>query len=90
MKIRNQDILIPTSMVGNYPNPKWWDSKFARHFTGDQEPPDSLWREALEDAVGAIARDQENAGLDIIADGRLHGGQLRRSGALLLFTALRL
>ena len=40
---------------------------------GDQEPPDSLSREALEDAIGAIAADQEAAGLDIITDGRLHG-----------------
>lgn len=73
MKIRGQDVLIPTSMVGNYPNPRWWDAEFARSFTGDQEPPDALVREALEDAVGAIARDQENAGLDIISDGRMHG-----------------
>lgn len=73
MKLRGQDVLIPTSMVGNYPNPRWWDAEFARAFSGDQEPPDSIWREALEDAVAAIARDQENAGLDIIADGRLHG-----------------
>ncbi len=35
-------------------------------------PPDSLEREALEDAVLAIAHDQEQAGLDIITDGRLH------------------
>src|ERR1019366_3788211 len=27
----------------------------------------------LEDAIGAIAVDQENAGLDIISDGRVHG-----------------
>src|SRR5881275_3134210 len=47
MKIRNQDVLIPTSMVGNYPNPRWWDAEFARDFTGDQEPPDALMREAL-------------------------------------------
>jgi len=73
MKIHGQQVLIPTSMVGNYPNPRWWDAEFARHFTGDQEPPDALVREALEDAVAAIARDQENAGLDIISDGRLHG-----------------
>jgi 5-methyltetrahydropteroyltriglutamate--homocysteine methyltransferase len=73
MRIRNQDVLIPTSMVGNYPNPRWWDAEFARDFTGDQEPPDALMREALEDAVAAIAKDQENAGLDIIADGRIHG-----------------
>ena len=73
MNIRGQQVLIPTSMVGNYPNPRWWDAEFARHFSGDQEPPDALVREALEDAVAAIVKDQENAGLDIIADGRLHG-----------------
>jgi 5-methyltetrahydropteroyltriglutamate--homocysteine methyltransferase len=73
MKIRGNDILIPTSMVGNYPNPRWWDASFARFFQGDQQPPDALQREALEDAVAAIAKDQEIAGLDIITDGRLHG-----------------
>ncbi len=73
MQIRGKDVLLPTSMVGNYPNPRWWDASFVRSFTGDQEPPDSFAREALEDAVGAIALDQENAGLDIISDGRLHG-----------------
>ena len=60
-------------MVGNYPNPRSSDASFARFWSGDQEPPDSLTREALEDAVGAIAADQEAAGLDIITDGRLHG-----------------
>jgi 5-methyltetrahydropteroyltriglutamate--homocysteine methyltransferase len=60
-------------MVGNYPNPRWWDASFARHFEGDREPPDSLSREALEDAIGAIANDQLRAGLDIISDGRVHG-----------------
>jgi 5-methyltetrahydropteroyltriglutamate--homocysteine methyltransferase len=73
MQIRGKDILIPTSMVGNYPNPRWWDASFARYWSGDQEPPDSMTREALEDAVAALAVDQENAGLDIISDGRIHG-----------------
>jgi hypothetical protein len=73
MEIGQQNIVIPTSMVGNYPNPRWWDASFARYWSGDQEPPDSLTREALEDAIGAIATDQEAAGLDIITDGRLHG-----------------
>lgn len=65
-------VLIPTSMVGNYPNPRWWDAEFSRHFKGDRQPPDAMWREALEDAMAAIVTDQVNAGLDIIADGRLH------------------
>lgn len=73
MKIRGQEVLIPTSMVGNYPNPRWWDASWGRHFRGDQEPPDAMNREALEDAIGAIALDQERAGLDVIADGRVHG-----------------
>jgi len=73
MKIGNQEILIPTSMVGNYPNPRWWDATFARTFTGDQQPPDSMSQEALEDAMAAMVADQEAAGLDIISDGRLQG-----------------
>jgi methionine synthase II (cobalamin-independent) len=73
MRIGGQEVLIPTSMVGNYPNPRWWDASFARYFRGDQEPPDAMNREALEDAVAAVALDQEKAGLDIISDGRVHG-----------------
>nr|BBD50134.1 epoxyalkane:CoM transferase [Haliea sp. ETY-M] len=72
MKIRGEEILIPTSMVGNYPNPRWWDASWGRHFRGDQEPPDSMNREALEDVIAAVALDQEKAGLDIISDGRVH------------------
>lgn len=71
MKIRDQEITLPTSMVGNYPNPRWWDAYFARYFTGEQLPPDSLEREALEDAILALAHDQESAGLDIITDARV-------------------
>ncbi|PKO84706.1 MAG: 2-hydroxypropyl-CoM lyase [Betaproteobacteria bacterium HGW-Betaproteobacteria-11] len=73
MKLNGIEVLIPTSMVGNYPNPRWWDATFSRHFTGDQQPPDAIWQEALEDVVGAMVGDQEQAGLDIISDGRVHG-----------------
>src|SRR2546423_15195760 len=73
MLIRDQEIMLPTSMVGNYPNPRWLDANFARFFTGDQHPPDSLEREALEDVISALAHDQESAGLDIISDGRVQG-----------------
>jgi len=73
MKIDNQNILIPTGMVGKCPNPRWWDASFAGHFTGDQQPPDSMWQEALDDVITRLAREQEAAGLDIISDGRVHG-----------------
>ena len=74
MRVGDQDILIPTSMVGNYPNPRWWDAGPVRAWHGDQEPPDSFNQEAFEDAMAALVSDQEHAGLDIVSDGRLHGG----------------
>jgi 5-methyltetrahydropteroyltriglutamate--homocysteine methyltransferase len=73
MRVGNQEILIPTSMVGNYPNPRWWDAGPVRDWAGDQEPPDAFIREAFEDAMQVLVHDQESAGLDIITDGRLHG-----------------
>ncbi|MCY4642977.1 MAG: 2-hydroxypropyl-CoM lyase, partial [Gammaproteobacteria bacterium] len=73
MKIRNEEVLIPTSIVGNYPNPRWWDTLWATNFSGDQAPPDAKEREALEDAIATMAHDQEMAGLDIISDGRVQG-----------------
>jgi len=60
-------------MVGNYPNPRWWDANFARFFTGDQNPPDSLEQEALEDVMASLVNDQETARLDIISDARVQG-----------------
>ena len=35
---------------------------------------DSISKEAFEDAVGAIVQDQEAAGLDVISDGKVYGG----------------
>jgi 5-methyltetrahydropteroyltriglutamate--homocysteine methyltransferase len=60
-------------MVGNYPNPRWWDAGPVRDWAGDQDPPDAFIREALQDAMTALVKDQEIAGLDIITDGRLQG-----------------
>jgi hypothetical protein len=58
MLIRGQEIMLLTSMVGSYPNPHWWDAYFARFWTGDQRPPDSLEREALATSISK----QEGAG----------------------------
>ncbi len=74
MLIGQENILLPTTMVGNYPNPRWYDG-----YSHSKLPPgalvyDSLTREAYEDAVLAVVHDQEAAGLDIISDGRVHGG----------------
>lgn len=73
MRVGDREILIPTSMVGNYPNPRWWDAGPVRDWSGNQEPPDSFRQEAFQDAMTSLAADQERAGLDIVTDGRLHG-----------------
>jgi 5-methyltetrahydropteroyltriglutamate--homocysteine methyltransferase len=88
MLIAGRDLLLPTTMVGNYPNPSWYvDQPWAvfpdeagaaavRARPGHPAAvdPAALPREAFLDAVASIVRDQEEAGLDVIADGRVYGG----------------
>ena len=72
-------VLLPTSLVGSYPQPEWLidRKKLAGRF-----PPRTrareLWRvspeflgEAQDDATILAIRDQERAGLDIITDGEI-------------------
>ena len=72
-------MLLPTSLVGSYPQPDWLidRKKLAGRF-----PPRTrvkeLWRvapefleEAQDDATILAIRDQERAGLDIITDGEI-------------------
>lgn len=71
MQIGGQDILLPTMMVGNYPNPRWWDGAPWATVPVTQFAADSISYEAFVDALAALVRDQEQAGLDIISDARL-------------------
>ncbi len=74
MRIGSQDVLLPTTMVGNYPNPRWYDGQPFAVYPQGEFVYDAISREAFEDAVGAIVRDQETAGIDVISDGRVYGG----------------
>lgn len=73
------NILLPTSLVGSYPQPDWLidREKLAGRF-----PPrvraTELWRvapewldQAQDDATLLAIRDQERAGIDIITDGEM-------------------
>jgi len=74
MQVRDEQVLLPTTMVGNYPNPRWYDGQgFAVYPKGDFIY-DSISQEAFDDAVATIVHDQEAAGLDIISDGKVYGG----------------
>jgi 5-methyltetrahydropteroyltriglutamate--homocysteine methyltransferase len=74
MRVGSQDVLLPTTMVGNYPNPRWYDGNAFATFPKGEFVYDAISREAFEDAVAAVVHDQEAAGLDVIADGKVYGG----------------
>src|SRR6202034_4626426 len=71
--------LIPTSLVGSYPQPEWL---IDRQKLGHRMPPRTraaeLWRvapefleQAQDDATILAIRPQERAGLDILTDGEI-------------------
>ena len=73
----NASSVLPTSLVGSYPQPDWL---IDREGLARQTPPRvrmrELWRvapewltQAQEDATLLAVRDQESAGLDIVTDG---------------------
>ncbi|MGH9024299.1 MAG: cobalamin-independent methionine synthase II family protein, partial [Acidimicrobiia bacterium] len=77
MRVGNQEMLLPVTMVGNYPEPRWWRGQaFARYpGTPGKLVFDSISEEAYQDCIQSIVRDQERAGLDIVADGRVFDGE---------------
>ncbi|HSS90779.1 MAG TPA: hypothetical protein VLL69_15800, partial [Streptosporangiaceae bacterium] len=74
MLVGGQDVLLPITMVGNYPNPRWYDGHAFATLPKGEFIHDSISKEAFEDTVGAIVHDQEAAGLDVICDGKVYGG----------------
>jgi 5-methyltetrahydropteroyltriglutamate--homocysteine methyltransferase len=71
--------VLPTSLVGSYPQPGWLiDREALRECLPPRIPAPELWRveppeleEAFDDATLTAIRDQERAGLDIITDGEI-------------------
>jgi methionine synthase II (cobalamin-independent) len=67
----NVEIPLPTTMVGSYPRPRWYDyqlhgADFLHAIKLEER------REAFEDATLAVICEQEQAGLDIVTDGQMH------------------
>jgi len=73
------DILLPTSLVGSYPQPEWLvDRENLRGRFPPRVRALEMWRvdpkylqEAQDDATLIAIRDQERAGIDIITDGEM-------------------
>ncbi|MGH9690174.1 MAG: uroporphyrinogen decarboxylase family protein [Candidatus Acidiferrales bacterium] len=72
-------ILLPTSLVGSYPQPDWLiDRQKLRGRMPPRVRASDLWRvapewleQAQDDATLLAIRDQERAGLDILTDGEI-------------------
>ncbi len=62
--------LLPTTMVGSYPRPRWFDYQLAGR---DVRTAFKLLEheEAYADAVRAVVGDQQEAGLDVVTDGQM-------------------
>jgi 5-methyltetrahydropteroyltriglutamate--homocysteine methyltransferase len=79
MGLMARDLLLPTTLVGSYPQPEWL---IDRQRLAGRFPPRvralELWRipepylaEAQDDATLMAIKAQEDAGLDIISDGEI-------------------
>jgi len=69
-------MLLPTTLVGSYPQPNWLIDRERLSKSVPRVRAQDLWRieealleEAQDDATLVAIRDQERAGLDIITDG---------------------
>jgi 5-methyltetrahydropteroyltriglutamate--homocysteine methyltransferase len=73
------DELIPTTLVGSYPQPAWLVDKDILLGSGPPRvrmhevwrPEDDLLEEAQDDATLVALHDQERAGIDIVTDGEI-------------------
>ncbi|PYN02018.1 MAG: 5-methyltetrahydropteroyltriglutamate--homocysteine methyltransferase [Candidatus Rokuibacteriota bacterium] len=71
--------VLPTTVVGSFPQPEWLIDREALLASGvPRVPRPSLWRvpdarmtEAQDDAVRLAVRDMERAGVDIVSDGEV-------------------
>ncbi len=64
------DVLLPTTMVGSYPRPRWFRQQLHGRDVLDAFK-DFEHHEAFTDATRSVLRDQELAGLDVVTDGQM-------------------
>jgi 5-methyltetrahydropteroyltriglutamate--homocysteine methyltransferase len=72
MPTKVTDVLLPTTMIGSYPKPRWYQ----KYNLGGADilewwKLEEHWH-AYRDATSACIKDQELAGLDIVTDGQMH------------------
>lgn len=69
MKIRGQDVLLPTTIVNSLPRPIFMEGRVFLEGVHAREFPSFRVRELYRAAVALAVKDQLDAGLDIVVDG---------------------
>jgi 5-methyltetrahydropteroyltriglutamate--homocysteine methyltransferase len=63
-----KDLVLPTTVTGSWPRPRWYTARMAgRPLSTCMK--DVVYREQLTDALAAVLDEQERAGLDILTHG---------------------
>ncbi len=63
------NLLLPTTVVGSYPKPKWLNRMIREYREGKLS--DDIMEEAYKDAIKLVVKEHEIAGVDIIWDGEM-------------------
>ena len=72
MPTKLTDTILPTTMIGSYPKPRWYTRyNLAGADLLEWWKLEENWH-AYWDATAACIKDQELAGLDIVTDGQMH------------------
>jgi len=84
-----QDLMLPTTVTGSWPRPRWFDKSLGGRNLSDAMT-DIEYREKFLDAVATVISDQEQAGLDILTNGDYHLDENLGGLSWLLFPAERM
>ena len=69
MKIRGEEVLLPTTIVNSYPRPIFMQGRVFGEGVHAREFPSFRVRELYRAAVALVVKDQEDTGIDIVTDG---------------------
>src|SRR5215468_93409 len=89
MLTTTQHLLLPTTVTGSWPRPRWFDKSLWGRWLSDAMT-DVDYREKFLDAVATVLSDQEQAGLDILTNGDYHLDESLGGHSWLLYPAERM
>ena len=72
MKVRDNDVLLPTTLVGAYPRQVFMQGPVFGAGVNEKEFPSYRMRELYRAAVALTVKDQEDVGIDVVTDGAQH------------------